>query len=979
MSEFPKKYNRQQNTEANPFLPEEKVPQIQLLSSLFPLEQDFTLGHCFWVCIQDVISKCIIMKWNDVHQHTAFRFSSLLHMILTWWKEEKRQDQESKSLLFKKRNTKWLNLFDIGNEDTTIVWEWYSRLLRKVFDDLYAEKKIIEQREVISRSTSLQTNVPQEQIQYEKKKWKKYVIRYFVDTKNDTLLVTTTSPQTIFWDVALAVHPEDKRYKKMIGKKVIIPIINKVIPIIGDPSVETLTETGVQRVTPWHDKWWYEIAKKHNLETDVYAIDEKWYFTTLGNEFAWKKVEDFLENIVQYIEDIWNMESIKTVEYEVPVFKKTGEEIFPLLKSQWFITVDYTKDIIDQCLSNREIKIYPEVYMNEIQEWINATSLVNVSNGIPNGISLPLWTSKRGKTLLLTERIILEYYRQKRSKKNILFTLVIFNLIADWCLWQYFSTDEITNVLFMPSKEGDKTKLERYIEIFTEAVEDDKSYKVYKSEIKDLEKILWWLDKNNKTAQQKFHTLLEMLEKSFLIEKTGRSYHISLEEIVCREKEITQLPYYFDQQYIDALQAIYTLRLEKKDDFKKIETYDAFKIESSDNVNTVVNSLLCTVEYAKTIPYKQIYIHQQLVDEKNKKLSILQNKFLAQETKELKDMYGPDVLRLFLLWSGDDEKSGVCDIHTIYAYQRFVEQLWNAVRFVSIKYGEEYKRGINLKKIAWEVIKNPENLTPFDVWMLHVMKELVDDMESYILSWRICEYTKKIMHVVQHLFCNQYLETIKVNNSEDTPKVATIVVGMILQIFYPFLPRLSKLLLELCDYKHEGLDLFALHTKELPQKNYRVILLIEIMGKIYDLKEKNDIKKHETVDLFVQATPDFLEFMQQHENMVNALTKIRTIKYIKLHESPLDWFIVDMVVNITLGIKHVPWEIKKVDEKVDYKQIVEEKKAHLQFLRNIIWTLSQQVGVDVEEKVKQKKKEFEKTKKEIEELEYQLSKSKIKD
>jgi valyl-tRNA synthetase len=103
---------------------------------------------------------------------------------------------------------------------------------------------------------------------------KQYNLRYFVDTKNISIIVPTIWPETIFADVALAVHPDDKRYKKMVNNKVIIPIINKAIPIITDESVDPNKGTGIMRITPAHDKQSLMIAQKHGLNRDKFAIDK---------------------------------------------------------------------------------------------------------------------------------------------------------------------------------------------------------------------------------------------------------------------------------------------------------------------------------------------------------------------------------------------------------------------------------------------------------------------------------------------------------------------------------------------------------------------------------------------------------------------------------------------------------------------------------------------------------------------------------
>ena len=101
-----------------------------------------------------------------------------------------------------------------------------------------------------------------------------YYINYFVSGSDKELLVATTRPETLLGDMALAVHPRDKRYKKLIGKSVILPIVNREIPIIGDDTIDMEFGTGVVKVTPAHDPSDFEIARRHGLRTDYRVIDK---------------------------------------------------------------------------------------------------------------------------------------------------------------------------------------------------------------------------------------------------------------------------------------------------------------------------------------------------------------------------------------------------------------------------------------------------------------------------------------------------------------------------------------------------------------------------------------------------------------------------------------------------------------------------------------------------------------------------------
>jgi len=216
-------------------------------------------------------------------------------------------------------------------------------------------------------------------LQYKKTQVKQYNLRYFVDTKNISLIVPTLWPETIFADVALAVHPDDKRYKKLIKNKVIIPIINKTIPIIADESVDPTKGTGIIRITPAHDKQSLMIAQKNGLKIDKFAIDKSGCFTKSAGDFCGKDASEFVKNIVKNLDDIHNLESTKHIEAEVAVHRKTGEKAWPLLCNQLFIKID--KELIDiqSAIQEKKITIVPQEYEEKIEETIKAIEYLPVT------------------------------------------------------------------------------------------------------------------------------------------------------------------------------------------------------------------------------------------------------------------------------------------------------------------------------------------------------------------------------------------------------------------------------------------------------------------------------------------------------------------------------------------------------------------------------------------------------------------------
>lgn len=139
---------------------------------------------------------------------------------------------------------------------------------------------------MVNYSPVLESVISDIEVEYEEVDEKMYYINYFVAGSDKELLVATTRPETLLGDQALAVHPKDKRYKKLIGRTVILPIVNKEIPIIGDTMVDMEFGTGVVKITPAHDPADFETAKRHNLRTDYKVIDKNGFMTAESGIFA---------------------------------------------------------------------------------------------------------------------------------------------------------------------------------------------------------------------------------------------------------------------------------------------------------------------------------------------------------------------------------------------------------------------------------------------------------------------------------------------------------------------------------------------------------------------------------------------------------------------------------------------------------------------------------------------------------------------
>lgn len=204
------------------------------------------------------------------------------------------------------------------------------------------------------------------------------------------IVVATTRPETLLGDTAVAVHPEDKRYKDKIGKKVIIPFVNREVTIIADDVVDPKFGSGAVKVTPAHDHTDWDIGKRHNLEiVQVTGFDGR--MNENAGEFKGLKVKQAREEIVNKLKEMGVLIKEETITHTIPVSYKSGRPIEPLPKEQWFIKVRPLTEKAMEAVENGEIEVHPKRFKKILVDWLDRFHDWNISRQIVWGIRIPAY------------------------------------------------------------------------------------------------------------------------------------------------------------------------------------------------------------------------------------------------------------------------------------------------------------------------------------------------------------------------------------------------------------------------------------------------------------------------------------------------------------------------------------------------------------------------------------------------------------
>ncbi len=246
-----------------------------------------------------------------------------------------------------------------------------NKLVEHTFVDLYKKGLIYRGEYMVNYSPRLESVISDIEVEYREEEAKMYYITYFVSGSDNELTIATTRPETLLGDQAIAVHPKDKRFKKIIGRKVILPIVNKEIPIIADEMVDREFGTGALKITPAHDPVDFEAGKRHNLRLDYSVIDRNGKMNAEAGIFAGQDAATTArENIVELLKAKGNLKKIEPYTHKVAYCERSGGRVESIVSTQWFVKAsDMAKKVI-KGYEKKEFEILPSRFNKTFEDWI---------------------------------------------------------------------------------------------------------------------------------------------------------------------------------------------------------------------------------------------------------------------------------------------------------------------------------------------------------------------------------------------------------------------------------------------------------------------------------------------------------------------------------------------------------------------------------------------------------------------------------
>jgi valyl-tRNA synthetase len=292
----------------------------------------------------------------------------------------------------------------------------------KVFIDLYEKGYIYRGVRMVNWDPAAKTAVSDEEVNYKEEKSKLYYVRYKIDgTEDQYVTVATTRPETILGDTAICVNPNDQRFKHLAGKKVFVPLINRLVPIIQDDYVDMEFGTGCLKITPAHDENDYEIGLRHHLEVidtfnDDGTLSEKAQLLVGVDRFEARK------QIIPMLEAAGNLVKIEDYNNKVGYSERTDVPIEPKLSAQWFLKMGKLAKPALDAVESEEIRFYPSKFKNLYRHWMENIKDWCISRQLWWGHRIPVYYLPDGSYVVAeNDQKAIELAKEKSGNPNLEF------------------------------------------------------------------------------------------------------------------------------------------------------------------------------------------------------------------------------------------------------------------------------------------------------------------------------------------------------------------------------------------------------------------------------------------------------------------------------------------------------------------------------------------------------------------------------
>ena len=639
---------------------------------------------------------------NNSIQDLLTRFHRMNNYETLWQPGTDHAGIATQALVEKKLAGENINKNDLGrNEFIKKVWDWknqygdiiinqlkklgcscdwsrnaftmdenLSNSVIKVFVDLYNKKLIYKSKKLVNWDTVLKTAISDLEVDQRDVNSKLYYINYPIEETSEFITIATTRPETMLGDTAVAVNSKDKRYKKYVGKNILLPLVGRKIKIITDNYADPNQGTGAVKITPAHDFNDYEVGVRNKLEIVNIFTDDGKINKNAPSEFVGLDRFQARRKILNILTENKLLVKEENIKNKVPYGDRSNSIIEPYLTEQWFVDAKKLSVKAKKIVKSNKTKFYPGNWSKTYFQWMNNIEPWCISRQLWWGHQIPAW-----------------YGPDKK--------------------------------IFVGKNES-------------EAKRNAKKY--YKKDVK-----------------------------------------------LFRDPDV------LDTWFSSGLWAFATLGWPEKKDYMKKFYPTSVLVTGFDIIFFwVARMIMFGMEFLNKEPFKDIYVHALVRDEKGQKMS--KSKGNVIDPLELIEKYSADALRFTLLSMASPGRDVKLSEDRVKGYRNFLNKLWNANNFL-----------IQNKCSFKNIQKKPKISININKWIYTELIETKKNVEKNIKDYRFDEAARNSYQFVWHSYCDWYLEltkTILYSNDKksvkETKEVSTYIFKEILILMHPFIPFVTE-------------------------------------------------------------------------------------------------------------------------------------------------------------------------------------------
>jgi valyl-tRNA synthetase len=730
---------------------------------------------------------------NNSIQDLLIRFHRMNNFETLWQPGTDHAGIATQALVEKKLTAEKIDINEIGREKfIEKVWEWkqeygdiiinqlkklgcscdwsrnaftmdknLSKSVIKVFVELHKKKLIYKAKKLVNWDTVLKTAISDLEVDQREVNSKMYYIKYPIHGTEQHISIATTRPETMLGDTAIAVNPKDNRFKKLIGKTVIIPIVGRKIKIIEDDYADPEQGTGALKITPAHDFNDYEVGQRNNLEIINIFTEAGKINNNAPKEFIGLDRFEARKKILKELKDNEFLVKEEIIKNKIPYGDRSNSIIEPFLTEQWFVDAQKLSIKAKEVVNSKNINFFPENWSKTYFQWMNNIEPWCISRQLWWGHQIPAWYGPDKKIFVAIDYEDAKAEAQKYYNKDV-------DLIRD---------PDVLDTWFSSGLWPFAT--------------------------------LGWPD--NKEYIEKFYPT------SVLV--TG-----------------------FDIIFF-----------------------------------WVARMIMFGMEFLDKEPFKDIYVHALVKDEKGQKMS--KSKGNVINPLDLIKKYSADALRFTLLSMASPGTDVKLSEDRVKGYRNFLNKLWNANNFL-----------ITNNCYFKTIDKVPDLTININKWIYFELLEAKNKIENNLNNYRFDEAAKNAYQFAWHSYCDWYLELSKTilfsddeNEKNEIREVSAYIFKQILILLHPFIPFITEemWLKNKFDNSSKNFLMLANWPTDSIKKDEsieQVEKIISIISEIRSFKNELNVSPGSFIDISIDnISKKNQSFFNNNEIVLKKLGRIKNI------------------------------------------------------------------------------------------------------